>query len=331
MNETSDYLEQEIENLNKNLQEAERLYEAEKDLPMKDLIREEIASFKQRVALLTSTKEELVPQPSTNNKQSENDSIEDRDVAIIEIRAGAGGDEAGLFASELYRMYSRYAQNQGWKISEISRHEGGIGNIKEVVAEIKGQGAYTKLRHETGTHRVQRVPTTESSGRIHTSTATVAVLPRVKDVDLEIKTEDLKFDFFRASGHGGQNVNKVETAVRVIHLPTGAIVECQEERSQGQNRERALSLLRSRLYQMMQEQQKATVDELRTQQVGTGDRSEKIRTYNFPQNRVTDHRLKRSWGQVEEILNGSLEAVTEAASKIKGEGNEMDKTDPQLD
>ncbi|MCG2686166.1 PCRF domain-containing protein [Candidatus Parcubacteria bacterium] len=228
------------------------------------------------------------------------------DVAILEIRAGAGGNEAGLFAAELYRMYSRFAASQGWKVKQISLNQGGVGNIKSVVAQIRGSGAYRLLQAESGVHRVQRVPETERAGRIHTSTATVAVLPEAPLLEVKVDPGDLKIDFFRASGHGGQNVNKVETAVRITHLPTKVAVECQEERSQTQNRERALQVLNAKLYQMMQQQQKSSIDELRGEQVGSAERADKIRTYHYPQNRVTDHRLGKGWGDLKSILNGNL-------------------------
>jgi len=231
------------------------------------------------------------------------------DIAILEIRAGAGGNEAGLFAAALYRMYSKFAANQGWKVKQLSLNQGGIGNIKSVTAQIRGPGAYRLLQAESGVHRVQRVPETERSGRIHTSTATVAVLPEAPPLEVKINPDDLKVDFFRASGHGGQNVNKVETAVRITHLPTKVSVECQAERSQTQNRERALQTLKAKLYQMMRQQQKSSLDELRGGQVGSAERSDKIRTYNYPQNRVTDHRLGKSWGDLKSILNGNLKPI----------------------
>jgi len=227
-------------------------------------------------------------------------------TAILEIRAGTGGDEAGLFAADLYRMYTRFFESQGWKVVEHDRTEGGIGNIKSVTAGITGENTFDILRFESGVHRVQRVPKTERGGRIHTSTATVAILPKVSPTKVAVNPQDLKIDTFRASGHGGQNVQKVETAIRVTHLSTGVTVACQDERSQLQNRERAIEILRAKLYQMMQEQQKSRVDELRREQVGTAERVEKIRTYNFPNNRVTDHRLNIKVTGVKEILDGDL-------------------------
>lgn len=220
-------------------------------------------------------------------------------TVILEIRAGTGGDEAGLFATDLYRMYYRFAQKQGWKVRALDLN----------FAEITGEGAYETLRNESGVHRVQRIPVTERGGRIHTSTATVAVLPKVGTTEVQINPADLKFDTFRASGHGGQNVQKVETAVRITHLPTGVVVACQDERSQMQNREKALEVLRSKLYQMMQEQQKSSVDQLRREQVGGAERAEKIRTYNFPQDRITDHRYGVSVGNLESVLEGNLDVL----------------------
>lgn len=230
-------------------------------------------------------------------------------TAVLEIRAGTGGDEAGLFAADLYRMYTRFAESRGWKVVEHDRNEGGVGNIKSVMAEVVGEGAYNTLKNESGVHRVQRVPKTEKGGRIHTSTATVAVLPKVSPTEIELNPKDLKIETFRASTHGGQHVQKVETAVRVTHFPTGTVAACQDERSQLQNKESALEILRAKLFQMMQEQQKSRVDELRREQVGAAERAEKIRTWNFPQNRVTDHRLKKSWGNLEAILDGNLSPI----------------------
>jgi len=230
-------------------------------------------------------------------------------MAVLEVRPGTGGDEAALFAGELFEMYCRYAEKSGWKSEVINMTEGNAGGVKLATVEFKGQNAYNLLKHESGVHRVQRVPVTESGGRIHTSTATVAVLPVVTKVEIEIKPDDLKWEFFRAGGHGGQNVNKVSTAVRLLHIPTGVLVECQEERFQGKNREKALNMLKSRLYTEMQEQQVGSIAQLRSEQVGTGDRVEKIRTYNFPQDRVTDHRVKKSWHNMPAIMAGDIEDI----------------------
>lgn len=232
---------------------------------------------------------------------------------IIEIRAGAGGDEAGLFASQLHRMYSRYAQTKGWKVKEISKSEGGIGNIKEIVFEIAAPqdpiSLYDLFKKESGVHRVQRVPKTEKSGRIHTSTATVAALPVTPPIQLNLRPEEIKFEAYRSSSQGGQNVQKVSTAVRLTHLPTGVVVTCQEERMQHQNRERAMQMLTSKLYSMMVEQKANTVNSLKRNQVGSGDRSEKIKTYNFPQDRLTDHRVNNSWHNLEKIMDGDLDKI----------------------
>jgi peptide chain release factor 1 len=236
---------------------------------------------------------------------------DDSKAAILEIRAGAGGDEASLFAADLFRMYKVFAMNNGWDMPIIESNVTEGGGYKEVIAQINGKNVYKKLKYESGVHRVQRVPTTESSGRIHTSTASVAILPEAKDIDLDIKAEDLRIDVMRASGAGGQCVNKTDSAVRITHLPSGIVVSCQETKYQSQNKEKAMAILRSRLYdkKKMEEQEKRS--NMRSSQIGTAMRSEKIRTYNFPQNRVTDHRIKKSWHNLEAILNGEIEDMTE--------------------
>jgi peptide chain release factor 1 len=271
---------------------------------MRRLAREEIETLKDRREQLAEAIKRLLLPKDPNDERS----------VIVEIRAAAGGDEAGLFAADLFRMYSRYAQSKNWAVDVINANQSGIGGFKEIIFEIKGRGAYSRLKYESGAHRVQRVPVTEASGRIHTSTATVAVLPEVEDVDVHVNPDDLKIDIYHASGHGGQNVQKVATAVRITHLPTGMVVACQDERSQLQNKLRALAVLRARLYDM--EQQKITTEraESRRAQVGTGDRSEKIRTYNFPQNRVTDHRVDLTIHNLPAILEGALDSVIDAVA-----------------
>ena len=234
---------------------------------------------------------------------------------IIEIRAGAGGDEASLFAKELFEMYSRFADTQGWKTILIDESKNEVGGYKEVVFEINGEDAYRKLRWESGVHRVQRTPETEKMGRIHTSTASVAVLPQARDVDVEIKPQDIRLEFSRSGGAGGQNVNKVETAVRIIHLPTGIAVRSQEERSQVKNRERAMSILRAKLLDAKIQDQAKKIAHERKEQIGTGDRSEKIRTYNFPQDRVTDHRVKESWHNIPSIMEGNIDSIIDTMQK----------------
>ncbi|MBD3329681.1 peptide chain release factor 1 [Candidatus Dojkabacteria bacterium] len=237
---------------------------------------------------------------------------DDDKPAILEIRAGAGGDEAGLFAANLFRMYSQYASSQGWTVELIDSNTNEAGGFKEVIAKIDGKKAYQKLKYESGVHRVQRVPVTESSGRIHTSTASVAILPEASEIDIEIKPEDLKIEVMRASGAGGQCVNKTDSAVRMTHLPSGIVVSCQETKHQAQNKEKALAIMRTRLYEKKREEEAAKRDDLRSSQIGTMMRAEKIRTYNFPQNRITDHRIKKSWHNLEEVLDGALDEIVKA-------------------
>ena len=252
------------------------------------------------------------------------DPDDDKNI-ICEIRAGAGGDEAALFAGTLYRMYSMYAETKHWKIDVLNENETGLGGYKEITFMITGKGVYSRLKFESGVHRVQRVPDTESSGRIHTSTATVAVLPVVEDVEIEINPADIKMEVFRSSGAGGQHVNKTSSAVRLIHEPTGIVAECQTERSQVQNREYAMKLLKTRLYEIEKEKRDSELANERKSQVGTGDRSEKIRTYNYPQGRITDHRIGMSIYQMENFLNGGLDEMidnliaADRAEKLKGE------------
>lgn len=269
---------------------------------MLPLIKEEIANLQSRQQiLLKELREALLPK----------DPFDNRDV-IMEIRAGAGGEEASLFAADLFRMYTRYAQSKGWDIEILHANPSDLGGFKEVIFEVRGKGAYSRLKYEKGVHRVQRVPITEASGRIHTSTATVAVLPKPEEVEVQIDPKDLKIEFFHSSGPGGQNVNKVATAVRITHLPTGITAVCQDERSQFRNRMKAMALLRARLWEREKQRLQEEISRERRSQVGSGERAEKIRTYNFPQNRVTDHRIDLSFYNLPQILDGEIDELIDA-------------------
>ena len=278
------------------IEDSLAMLEEENDEEMREMLKEELADAKKRVEELEhELKILLLPKDPNDNKN-----------VIVEIRAGAGGDEAALFAAEIYRMYVKYAESQRWKTEMLSLNENGIGGFKEVTFMINGQGAYSKLKYESGVHRVQRVPETESGGRIHTSTITVAIMPEAEEIDFHLDMNDCKFDVFRASGNGGQCVNTTDSAVRLTHIPTGIVISCQDEKSQLKNKDKALKVLRSRLYEMKLEKQHDAEAEARRSQVGTGDRSEKIRTYNFPQGRVTDHRIKLTLHRLDSIMNGDI-------------------------
>ncbi len=291
----------------KQLEDTKAMLEGELDEEMAAMAKQEIAKLEsQQESLLEELKLALLPK----------DAKDERDI-IMEIRAGAGGDEAGLFAADLFRMYSRYAQSKGWEVDVIDSNESGIGGFKEIIFEVRGKGAFSRLKYERGVHRVQRVPVTESSGRLHTSTATVAVLPQADEVEVDINPDDLKIDFYHSRGAGGQNVNKVATAVRITHLPTGMVSTCQDERSQLRNRNKAMSVLRARLLDIERTKQEAAITQQRRSQVGTGDRAEKIRTYNFPQDRLSDHRLDKNLRNLPHIMDGELDELidTLAASE----------------
>jgi len=302
------------------LEEARTVAGSEEDPEMRQLAESEITDLEPRIAALEQElKLMLVPKDPRDEKN-----------VFVEIRAGTGGEEAAIFAADLYRMYTRYAERQGWKVEMMDSNAIGVGGFKEVIFQVKGKGTYSKLKYESGVHRVQRVPITESSGRIHTSTATVAVLAEVEEVDVEIPDSDLKIDVFRSSGAGGQNVQKNATAIRITHLPTGLVVACQDERSQLQNKLRAMSILRARLYEIEEERRRSAEEADRRSQVGTGERSEKIRTYNYPQNRVTDHRINVSIFNLPAVMQGGIDdfieelSTRDEAERLSASGVESD-------
>jgi peptide chain release factor 1 len=291
------------------LADAREMLNEDLDDDMKVMVRDEVASLKdEQDALEADLQFMLLPKDPNDDKN-----------VIVEVRAGAGGDEAGLFAADLFRIYTRYADGQGWKSAVMSSNESGIGGYKEIIFQVVGKGVYSKLKYESGVHRVQRVPQTESGGRIHTSTATVAVLPEMDEVEIEIDPNDVRIDIFRSSGPGGQSVNTTDSAVRLTHVPTGLIVSCQDEKSQLQNKIKAFNILRARLYDLEQQRVEAEHGAARRLQVGRGDRSEKIRTYNFPQTRVTDHRIGFTSYRLEQILSGEIDEFIQALTSVDQE------------
>ena len=293
---------EEYEKKERELEENRELLRVESDLELRALLEEEIEKLKTSLQELEEElKLMLIPRDPRDEKNT-----------LVEIRAGTGGEEAALFAGDLFRMYSHYAERNGWKVEVMSSNPTELGGFKEIIFAVEGKGAYSKFKFESGVHRVQRVPVTEAGGRIHTSTATVAVLPEADEVDVEIRPEDIRVDVYRSSGPGGQSVNTTDSAVRGTHIPTGMVVSCQDEKSQHKNKAKALRILRSRLLEMERESQKEEIDQERRVQIGSGERSERIRTYNFPQNRVTDHRINLTLYHLESVLEGELDEIIEA-------------------
>lgn len=292
----------EYKDTQKGIDESLAMLDEESDEEIREMAKEELNDCKQKLVTIEEELKILLLPKDPNDEKN----------VIVEIRGGAGGDEAALFAAELYRMYVMYAERRHWKIDMMNLNENGIGGFKEVVFMINGKGAYSRLKYESGVHRVQRVPVTESGGRIHTSTATVAIMPEAEEVDVELDINDCKFDVFRASGNGGQCVNTTDSAVRLTHIPTGIVISCQDEKSQLKNKDKALRVLRSKLYELEQEKAQNAEAEARRSQIGTGDRSEKIRTYNFPQGRVTDHRIKLTTHRIDDVMNGDLDEIIDS-------------------
>jgi peptide chain release factor 1 len=292
----------EYKDLQRGIAESKAMIGEESDADLREYAQEELTRLEERLAATEAELKVLLVPKDPNDEKN----------VVLEIRAGTGGDEATLFAAEMFRMYTRYAESQRWKVEVLSTSESGVGGLKEVIAIIEGKGVYSRMKYESGVHRVQRVPQTEQQGRVHTSAVTVAVLPEAEDVDVKIEAKDLRIDTFCSSGPGGQSVNTTYSAVRITHLPTNTVVSCQDEKSQIKNREKGMRVLRARLYEMEMEKQQAALAKERKAMVGSGDRSEKIRTYNFPQNRVTDHRVGLSLHQLTDVMDGKLQPIIDA-------------------